>query len=260
MPALLKILWILNITLEVFVPFLMAWKRQYRSFPAIFGYLLINLTQGAAIYFVFKWKGYNSWPAFRTYWISQAVVVTARWTAVCELCLVILGQFKGIWALAWRVLLLIGLGSLLLAIGLGGHDFVKIVTTFDLGLEISMAAVLVVFFLFARYYKIGIDNPLRSIGIAFCLYSLFRALNDSVLQTLLGKYTTTWSLVDEVTYLATLTLIGSAVYVLGSETSRKVVLLPQGVYSELAPQISNRLQLLNTRLDQILRSKQAGKA
>src|SRR5579859_110364 len=105
MPALPKILWILNITLEVFLPFLMAWKRQYRSFPAIFAYLLINLTQAAVFYIVFSWKGYNSWPAFWTYWISQAVVVVARWTAVCELCLVILGQFKGIWALTWRVLL-----------------------------------------------------------------------------------------------------------------------------------------------------------
>ncbi|HJZ63761.1 MAG TPA: hypothetical protein VKD70_05545 [Candidatus Acidoferrum sp.] len=259
MPVLHKILWGLNITLEIGVPFLMVWKKQHRAFPAVFAYLVLNLSQAAAIYVAYRWKGYVSWPAFWTYWISQAIVVVARWAAVCELCLVILGQFKGIWALTWRVLALIGGGSLLFAVGLGGHDFLKLVTTFDLGLEMSMAMVLVVFFSFARYYKIAIQNPLRSMGIAFCLYSLFRALNDSVLQIFLRRYTATWSLVDEVTYLATLILIGSATYVLGSEASRKVVLLPRAAYSELAPQISNRLQLLNMRLDEILRSKQAGK-
>src|SRR5215467_15811596 len=254
MPELHKILWAFNITLEIGVPVVMVWKKQHRAFPAVFAYLVLNLSQAAAIYVVYRWKGYDSWPGFWTYWISQAIVVVARWTAVCELCLVILGQFKGIWALTWRVLAVIGCGSLLLAIGLGGHDFVKLVTTFDLGLEISMAMVLVAFFLFARYYKIGIQNPLRSMCIAFCLYSLFRALNDSVLQASVRKYRTTWSLVDEVTYFATLILVGGAVYVLGSEKSRRVVLLPQTAYSELAPQISNRLQLLNMRLDQILRS------
>src|SRR5215469_3965030 len=119
MPALHKVLWIFIIILEVAVPLLMAWKKQYRSFPALFGYLLINLLQAAAIYVVYRWKGYVSWPTFWTYWISQAVVVTARWTAVCELCRVILGQFKGVWALTWRVLALIGGGSLVLAIALG---------------------------------------------------------------------------------------------------------------------------------------------
>src|SRR5215475_5830732 len=146
MPALHKVVWILNIALEVGVPFLMVWKKQYRNFPALFAYLLLNIGQAIAIYIAARWKGYASWPNFWTYWISQAIVVAARWTAVCELCGAILGQFKGVWALTWRVLASIGGGSLLLAIALGGHNFAKLVTTFDLGLEISMALVLVVFF------------------------------------------------------------------------------------------------------------------
>jgi len=260
MPVLHNFIWICNIVLEVAVPFLMAWKRQYRTFPAIFFYLLINLLQAALTYQVYLRKGYNSWPAFWAYWISQGVVVVARWVAVCELCRLILGQFKGIWALTWRVLAVLGGAAMLLALTLGGHNFMRIISTFDLSLEVSMGTVLLVFFLFARYYKVVIQNSLRTMAIAFCLYSLFRAFNDLVLQTFLRSYSSNWNLVDETTYLATLLLLGSAVYLLGSMPVPRVVLLPRSAYAEIAPQVSARLSLLNERLSEFLRTKQAGKA
>jgi hypothetical protein len=148
---------------------------------------------------------------------------------------------------------------LLVALPLGRHDFVRLLSTFDLGLELSMATVLVGFFLFARYYRVEVQHSLRSIGIAFCLYSIFRAFNDSVLQTFLRNYSNTWNVVDEVTYIATLTLLGSAVYVLRSEDVRKVVLLPRTAYAELTPQVNERLKALNERLNRLLNSKEAGK-
>ena len=64
---------------------------------------------------------------------------------------------------------------------------------------------------------------------------------------------------DEVTYIATLTLLGSAVYVFGSEEVQKVVLLPQTAYAELTPQVNQRLKALNERLSQLLNSKGTGK-
>ena len=259
MAEMVKVLWGLTIALELAVLLLMAGKRQYRDFPAIFIYLLSNLIQVPIIFAVYFFKGFTSWPAFWTAWISQAVIVTARWLAVCELCRNVLGQFQGIWALAWRVLAVLGSLALLAALVLGRHDFVRLISTFDLGLELSMATVLVGFFLFARYYRVEVQNSLRSIGIAFCLYSIFRAFNDSVLQTFLRNYANTWNVVDEVTYIATLTLLGSAVYVFGSEEVRKVVLLPQTAYAELTPQVNQRLKALNERLSQLLNSKGAGK-
>jgi hypothetical protein len=259
MAGMVKVLWGLMIALELAVLLFMAGKRQYRDFPAIFMYLLINLIQAPIVYAVYVFKGFGSWPAYWTAWISQALIVIARWLAVCELCRNVLGQFQGIWALTWRVLALLGSLALLVALALGGHDFVRLVTTFDLGLELSMTTVLVGFFLFARYYRVVVQNSLRSIGIAFCLYSIFRAFNDSVLQTFLRNYANTWNVVDEVTYIATLTLLGSAVYVFGSEDVRKVVLLPRTAYAELTPQLNEKLKALDERLNQLLNSKGAGK-
>lgn len=255
----LRILWGVSFALQLAVFFMMAGKKLYRDFPAIFFYLLIGLIQAPVMYLIYSSKGYGSWVAFWTGWTSQAVVVIARWVVVCELCRNALGQFQGIWALTWRVLAVLGSLALLVAVALGGHDFVRLVTTFDLGLELSMTTVLVGFFLFVRYYRVVVQNSLRSIGIAFCLYSIFRAFNDSVLQTFLRNYSNTWNVVDEVTYIATLTLLGSAVYELRSEDVRRVVLLPQTAYAEIAPQVNERLKALNDRLNQLLNSKRAGK-
>jgi len=94
MAEMVKALWGLMIALELAVLLLMAGKGQYRDFPAIFIYLLINLLEVPIIYAVYFFKGFGSWPAYWTAWISQAVIVTARWLAVCELCRNVMGQFQ----------------------------------------------------------------------------------------------------------------------------------------------------------------------
>lgn len=255
----LKVLWVCGIALQLLILSMMAGKKLHHSFPAVFSYLIVGILQAPTMYVVYKTKGYSSWPAFWAGWISQAIIVAMRWLAACEVCRVVLGRFEGIWALTWRVLLVLGSVAMLLAFGLGGHNLVRIVTTFDLSLEVSMATVLLAFFLFAHYYKVMIQQSLRTMAIAFCLYSLFRAFNDLVLQAFLRSYAGTWNLVDEVTYLATLTLLGAAVYVLDSEAKHRVVLLPASTYSEFVPQVNERLQLLNERLRELVHSKQTGK-
>lgn len=255
-----KALWGCGLALQLAVFVIMMGKRQYQRFPAIFSYILINLLQAAVLSLVYAVKGYGSWPAYWTGWISQGIVVVCRWAAVCEFCYTILGQFRGIWGLAWRLLTVFGALALLTALLLGRHDFERLISTFDLGLEFSIATVMAVFFFFAKYYQVEIEPSLRSIGIAFCLYSCFRSLNDTVLQKLWRNYADTWSIIDGVTYVATLILLGSAVYVLRPRPERRVVLLPHATYVQFAPQVNERLRVLNERLGQLLRSKETGKA
>jgi len=211
------------------------------------------------LYFVYATKGFESAAAYWTAWISQGVVVLARWIAVCELFHAILGQFRGIWALTWRALIVFGAAALLAAVIFGGHDYARLINTFDLGLEFSIATVLVVFFAFTRFYDIHVLPALRSIGVAFCMYSCFRAFNDAVLQTFLKNYAGTWSVVDGVTYVATLTLIGSAVYVYRAQPAPKVNLFPSGAYAEFVPRANERLAALNERLGQLLKHRPGGK-
>jgi len=254
-----RALWLLTIGLQVAILLIMTGKRLYRNFPAVYCYLLIGLAESPLLYFVYQAKGYESSGAYWTAWVSQGVVTLARWIAVCELCRTILGQFRGVWALTWRVLAVIGTIALLAAVIFGGHDYARLINTFDLGLEFSIATVLVVFFVFTRVYDIGVSPPLRSMGIAFCMYSCFKAFNDTVLQTFLGNYAGTWGMVDGVTYLATLTLICAAVYVYQAQHAQTVNLLPSGTYAAFVPQANARLTALNERLRQILKAPTGGK-
>lgn len=255
MANVLKVLWCCSLALQLAILLLIVAKKHYRTFPATFSYLLVGLFQSPVVYLVYSTWGYESWQAFRIAWISQAIVTAARWIAVCELCRLILGQFRGIWGMTWRALAFSGGMVFFLSLLLGGHDLVRLISTLDLGLECSMATVLVVFFLFARYYRVSIHPSLQSMGIAFCLYSCFRTFNDTVLQTFLRNYSATWNLVDEVTYLATLVLLASAVFALQPRSVQTVALLPSSVYAEFIPQVNNRLIALNNRLSELLKSE-----
>jgi hypothetical protein len=260
MNAIVKSLWVVTTVLQVAVLLFMTARKQYRDIPAMYVYMLVNLLQGFFLSFVYATKGYSSWFAYYAAWISQAVVVFMRWLAVCGVCRAILGPFRGIWALTWRILAVLGLAAMVTALALGKHDAARIINTFDLSLELSIASVLVGFFLFVRYYNVQIQPSLRSIGIAFCLYSSFRAFNDTFLQSFFRNYAATWGLVDQITYLATLILIAGAVYALQSHPRSRVNLFPRQTYAEFIPRANERLATLNDRLGQLLRSGTGSKA
>lgn len=252
LPFILRSVWVLIVCLQLIVLVTMTARGLFRDLFALYAYVFLALCETPVLYAVYSYFGYRSWTAYYTAWILQAVVVAARWFVVCQLCHLILGQFRGVWGLALGILATCGAAVLILALAVGGHDVVRIVNTLDLSLELSIATVLAVFFAFARYYRVPVVSPLRSIGIAFCLYSSFRALNDAVLQKLLRGYSSTWNLFDEVTYVATLVLIAVAVFLLHRLPSRNVQLLPAHAYASFIPQANERLSSLNDRLSQLL--------
>ena len=259
LPFILRAFWLLIVCLQLVVLTTMTVRRLFRDLPALYLYVFLNLCQTPIAYATFSLFGYQSWTTYYIGWISQAVVVSARWFVVCQLCYLMLGQFRGIWAITWRALIACGGIVLVVAIALGGHDFARLFNTFDLALELSIATVLAVFFAFARYYKVPVLPSLRSIGIAFCLYSCFRALNDAVLQKFLREYSSTWSLIDEVTYVATLALLVSAVILLRRLPAQNVLLLPANAYAAFVPHANEHLSALNDRLSELLNAKRPEK-
>src|SRR5215475_14673955 len=118
MAEILKFLWFLGVGVQLALLALMVVKRVYTGFPAVLAYFIVSIFQAAVMYEIYAIKGFSSWAAFYVGWISQAVLVLTRWLAVCELCRTALGQFEGIWALAWRVLLVLGVVALVVALAL----------------------------------------------------------------------------------------------------------------------------------------------
>ena len=94
----------------------------------------------------------------------------------------------------------------------------------------------------------GVD---RSLATGLCLYSCFRALNDTVLERYLYGYVMFWSLLGTLAFFASLSLWSWTLRKSRTEAVTRENLLPLGVYQKLAPQINLRLRSLNDQLCKI---------
>jgi hypothetical protein len=128
------------------------------------------------------------------------------------------------------------------------HDWGLALLTADRGLELSIATVIVVLFLFARFYEVEVEPVVRSLAIGFCLYSCSAVLNNTVLERWLPDYSVLWNLLRMLAFLATLSIWTFALRHSESEAQAKEILLPSGIYQALAPEINLRLRLFNEQL------------
>jgi hypothetical protein len=97
--------WNLSIFLRAFLLCLLIFHRNIRSFPYFAAYLLANLTRAVILHLAYGAWGMDSWPSYFVAWGSEAGLACLRALAVAELCRRLLGHYRGIWSLAWRVLL-----------------------------------------------------------------------------------------------------------------------------------------------------------
>ena len=225
--------------------------HRYREYPRFSLYLAINLLQtvlGVALYQVY---GFASAFTYRIAWTSQAVVVVARALAVTEVGYLVLGKYKGVWALATRVLAFCGLLSFGLALYAGRVSYQSSVTTLEIGLEACMATGLAGLFLFARYYRIGISPELALVGVGFGLFSCFRILNDLLYEHLAGAFGNAWNYGGSAAFVAVMLVWIWALRKPVAIPIHEPQLRPATVYARLIPQVNERLVALNEQLAQI---------
>src|SRR5229473_1898248 len=241
-------LWALNSAGDVVLLTLLVVRKNYRSYPAFSLYLLVDLTMGATVLFVYHLWGFDSATAYRIAWGAQGMVLFARALAIAEVSRHLLSRYRGVWALAWRILLLCVALVLCYSILAARHDWKLALLTADRGLGLSIATVIVVLLLFARYYDVKVDPVVRSLAIGFCLYSCFVVLNNTVLERWLHDYSALWNLLGMLAFLASLSIWTGALRHSQSEAQPKEILLPSGIYQAIAPEINLRLRLFNEQL------------
>ena len=244
-------MWTVNTATGVLVLVLLLVCKNYRAYPAFTFYTLVNLAQAILLFIAYRRWGFSSLSSWLFAWGTQIVVACARALAVVEVGGHFLSRYPGIWALARRLLLGCA-GLVLLYSGLAArHQWELALLSGDRGLELSIAAVIVVLFLFARHYDVQIEPADRSLAIGLCLYSCFRALNDTLLERYLYGYETFWSLLGTLAFFASLSLWSWTLRKSRAEAATKENLLPLGVYQSFAPQINLRLGSLNDQLCKI---------
>jgi hypothetical protein len=247
--------WAVNTAAGVALLLLLAVRKNYRIYPAFTFYIFVNVAVAVSLFVVYRLWGFSSTVSWRIGWATQAVTVCARAWAVIEICRRFLSRYPGIWALAQRVLLACA-GLVLLYSGVAvRHQWRLALPTVDRALELAIAAVIVVLFLFARYYRLRPERTDRSLALGLCLYSCFRVLNDTISDRYLYDYAKVWNVLGMLAFFASLVLWTWALRRSQRETAAEENLLPPGVYQSFAPQINLRLQLLNDQVSKILRSE-----
>jgi hypothetical protein len=249
----LLVLWPVNLAVSAFLLLLLAARGNFRSYPALATYLALNLIFGIAAFGVYRRWGFFSGTAWKIAWSMQGSVIFARSAAAVETCRHMLAPYRGVWALAWRVLLacagLVLIYSLLAARGELGFILPKIAR----GLELAIAAVIVGLFFFVRYYQPEVQTADRLVAVGLCLYSAFNVVNNTILDRYLNSYVPVWNDFSMLAFLASLLLWTRAIWKAQGAKLSQVTLLPAAVYQTYAPQVNLRLRALNNALCKVLK-------
>jgi hypothetical protein len=243
-----KVLWGLSAFLKWGLLGLLVFRKHYRTFPFFFAYVLLTALQSPVLLVSYRIWGFD-WPiSGNIAWGTQAVVIAARGLAVAEICRRMMEMYRGIWALASRLLLATGCLVLLYSWAVARPHWKAAVLNCDRGLELAIAGVLVMVFLFARHYEIEVDETARYLALGLFLYSCLSVVNNTVLEKRRWDYVVVWNLFRTLAYVASLTLWAWALRAPHSITATQPQMLPEGAYPALVPEINLRLKALNEQL------------
>lgn len=250
-----RALWGIGVFLNVGLVFLAFYRNNHRAYPLFCIYAVSNLLQGIALQATYRIWGFYSQESVRIAWSTQALVTIARALAVAEICYRALASYRGIWQFASRLLLgaavLVALYSS--AVSRGNWRFV--VLNLDRGLELTMASVIGLLFVFTRSYEVSMEPATRTLAIGLFLYSSFRVLNDTMWGRWLNHYTGLWGLLETLTFMASLLLWTWALRLTQQPTTAEQELLPESHYHSLSPAINVRLKALNEQLGHFWRTE-----
>lgn len=243
-----QILWGASLALRFALLALLIARRSYGQYLAFTFYIAASLIQGILLVVIYRYWGFSS--SFATYaaWSIQAVVLCARALAIVELCHHLLGRFRGVWALAWRILLACGASILLYSLVLSRHQWTLAVMNADRASELAIAGVIVGVLFFTRYYDVELHPPNRLLAITFCVYSCFLVLNNTVFDQQPDQFFAWWNLLGVVAFLITLFLWTWAFWRPLPEPLSAIPFLSEDVYRKISPEINLRLRLLNDQL------------
>jgi hypothetical protein len=250
-----KTLWALSVAIRAALLLLLLGRRHYRNYPAFTVYIVADLFQTAALYITYRRWDFNSLVAWRVGWATQTVVLCVRAFAVVEVCRHALGRYIGIWALAQRLLVICALAVLTYSLLTAQHQWRYALNSAELSLELAIASAIVALLLFARYYHLLPESRVRLVAFGLCLYSVFVAINDTILERWLYRFVATWNLLDTLAFMASSLIWIWAFRDPASQAAGGPPNRDSSLYRRLSPQINERLRALNDSLDKF---RQAG--
>ena len=255
-PRLELYLWAITTLVALILFFLIFVRRLDREFPFLTAYLGVNLVQTVAQVFVYQFYGFDSDVTYASVWASQAVVIVARCLATGEFCYRVLGRYRGIWAMAIRILLSCGAAVLGSSLYFGKDGYRYGVVTLEMASEAFIATLVVGTFLFVRHYDALLERSAMLLGLGLGLNSCLKILNDAVLSRYYDNHARVWNNIGMVTFSGVLVLWIFAMRAVATVRVPQPELQPLDVYRSLAPQMNRRLAELNQKLIRLWKLEQ----
>jgi hypothetical protein len=256
LPRLDLYLWAMTTLVALILFSLIFFRRLDRQFPFLTAYLGVNLVQTVAQVFVYQFYGFHSDVTYASVWASQAVVLVARSLATGEFCYRVLGHYRGIWAMAVRILLICASVVLGVSLYFGKDGFHYGVMTLEMASEAFIATLVVGTFLFVRHYDALLERSAMLLGLGLGLNSCLKILNDAVLSRFYSGYARMWNDVGMVAFSGVLVLWIFAMRAVATLPVPRPELQPHEVYRSLAPEMNRRLAELNRKLIRLWRLEQ----
>lgn len=245
--------WALTSTLELALFVQLVRRKLSRIYPRFFAYLVSVIFQSAAVAVLYRNTNLDEMTVWKIAWGTQALVVIQRSLAILELNRAVLSRYTGIWALARRLFPCVAVGVIAYDLALSKGQWQWLLLNGVRGLELAMAAVIVTMLMFARYYRVPIDQYQRALAVGFCLYSCFYVINYSLLEKVLRQYAVLWNFLGLFAYIASLLVwISAANRYAVSEEIAVPPAIPAELYGQLSSEVNIRLYLLNQQLIQLL--------
>jgi hypothetical protein len=251
------------------------WRMPF--FTAYAALLVIGTLAMQAIYLRF---GFRSVIYYYTVWFTIGLDVLARSLVILELCRYGLQAYRGVWALAWRILIVLAFFLLAHAAldAWGQPDRIVIYgLTIERDVDISAIGLLIVLVIIRKYYGLSLDPLQRRIAEGMLFLCVVNIANNTVVRGLFTGNLFTWFSTDHVGLWPTMrpqierinewwnTIRLSAFIISMSiwcyalrkplpSVAKEPVLLPAEVYNELSPAVNLRLRAFNDRLLGMLKS------
>ncbi|PYU28648.1 MAG: hypothetical protein DMG32_02130 [Acidobacteria bacterium] len=228
-------------------------RRLYLRLPLFTAYLFLVLLREPGAWWAY-YGGYAPRTAFFYYWLTQAVLLAARGAATAEIAWRILRDYRGVWALAWRLLCLVMMVLLVIAAGdsyRNAYWIFAFILTAERGFEVTATVILIALLTLTSYYRIRLEPAQRMVALGLCFYSVVQVLNNSF-RLWLPQYSHLASTIHAVSFDVALVIWWLALRKPLPVAGPSPALL-QEVYKEFSPQANNQLRELNQRLLEILK-------
>ncbi len=177
------VLWCLTLLLELLACAFAFRRRLYLQLPIFTTYLTMLIVRAAFIYVVYRDAGYGSRFAFYSYWITEAVLLAGRASGIGELTWKASRPYPG-FRVVLKCMLAVVTFILLMHAAVGAilqrSGIPAFVLTLERDVELTAAAVLVVFLALTRLYDVPWRTLYKLVAAGLIFYSLVQVANNEI--------------------------------------------------------------------------------